>query len=525
MAGPVLEMRSIVKTFPGVKALSDVTLTVRQGEVHAICGENGAGKSTLMKVLSGVHPHGSYEGDVLFEGETCRFKDIRASEQHGIVIIHQELALVPYLSIAENIFLGNEHAKRGLINWNDTLKHATELLRRVGLDEHPETRVADIGVGKQQLVEIAKALSKKVKLLILDEPTAALNDEDSGKLLDLILQLKEQGMTSIIISHKLNEIRKVADSVTIIRDGRSIETLDVKAAETTEDRIISGMVGRDLENRFPDRTPHQPEKGAAPTLEIRNWTVHHPIDQQRKVVDDVSIEVRRGEIVGIAGLMGAGRTELAMSVFGRTYGRHAGGTVLRDGKEIRTKTVPEAVGHGIAYVTEDRKHYGLNLIDTINRNISLTALGKVSKRGVVDEHGERQVAEDYRKSMNIKAPTVFEPVGKLSGGNQQKVVLSKWIFAGPEVLILDEPTRGIDVGAKYEIYTVIDRLAAEGKAVVFISSELPELLGMCDRIYTMAAGRLTGEFSRAEASQEALMRQMTKDKQDQKSLKDEEVGR
>ncbi|MCM1941837.1 sugar ABC transporter ATP-binding protein [Streptomyces sp. G3] len=525
MAGPVLEMRSIVKTFPGVKALSDVTLTVRQGEVHAICGENGAGKSTLMKVLSGVHPHGSYEGDVLFEGETCRFKDIRASEQHGIVIIHQELALVPYLSIAENIFLGNEHAKRGLINWNDTLKHATELLRRVGLDEHPETRVADIGVGKQQLVEIAKALSKKVKLLILDEPTAALNDEDSGKLLDLILQLKEQGITSIIISHKLNEIRRVADSVTIIRDGRSIETLDVKAAETTEDRIISGMVGRDLENRFPDRTPHQPEQGTAPALEIRNWTVHHPIDQQRKVVDDVSIEVRRGEIVGIAGLMGAGRTELAMSVFGRTYGRHAGGTVLRDGREVRTKTVPEAVGHGIAYVTEDRKHYGLNLIDTINRNISLTALGKVSKRGVVDEHGERQVAEDYRKSMNIKAPTVFEPVGKLSGGNQQKVVLSKWIFAGPEVLILDEPTRGIDVGAKYEIYTVIDRLAAEGKAVVFISSELPELLGMCDRIYTMAAGRLTGEFSRAEASQEALMRQMTKDKQDQKSRKDEEVSR
>ncbi|MCQ4204746.1 sugar ABC transporter ATP-binding protein [Streptomyces coelicoflavus] len=525
MAGPVLEMRSIVKTFPGVKALSDVTLTVRQGEVHAICGENGAGKSTLMKVLSGVHPHGSYEGDVLFEGETCRFKDIRASEQHGIVIIHQELALVPYLSIAENIFLGNEHAKRGLINWNDTLKHATELLRRVGLDEHPETRVADIGVGKQQLVEIAKALSKKVKLLILDEPTAALNDEDSGKLLDLILQLKDQGITSIIISHKLNEIRRVADSVTIIRDGRSIETLDVKAAETTEDRIISGMVGRDLENRFPDRTPHQPEQGTAPALEIRNWTVHHPIDQQRKVVDDVSIEVRRGEIVGIAGLMGAGRTELAMSVFGRTYGRHAGGTVLRDGREVRTKTVPEAVGHGIAYVTEDRKHYGLNLIDTINRNISLTALDKVSKRGVVDEHGERQVAEDYRKSMNIKAPTVFEPVGKLSGGNQQKVVLSKWIFAGPEVLILDEPTRGIDVGAKYEIYTVIDRLAAEGKAVVFISSELPELLGMCDRIYTMAAGRLTGEFSRAEASQEALMRQMTKDKQDQKSRKDEEVSR
>ena len=513
MAGPVLEMRSIVKTFPGVKALSDVTLTVRQGEVHAICGENGAGKSTLMKVLSGVHPHGSYEGDILFEGEECRFRDIRASEQRGIVIIHQELALVPYLSIAENIFLGNEHATRGLINWNETLRHGTELLRRVGLSDHPETRVADIGVGKQQLVEIAKALSKKVKLLILDEPTAALNDEDSGKLLDLILELKKQGITCIIISHKLNEIRKVADSVTILRDGRSIETLDVKAPETTEERIISGMVGRDLDHRFPERTPYAGEPEAAPALEIRGWTVFHPIDQQRKVVDDVSINVRRGEIVGIAGLMGAGRTELAMSVFGRSYGRYAGGAVLKDGQEIRTKSVAEAVKHGIAYVTEDRKHYGLNLIDTINRNISLAALNKVSQRGVVDEQEERQVAERYRKSMNIKAPTVFEPVGKLSGGNQQKVVLSKWIFAGPEVLILDEPTRGIDVGAKYEIYTVIDQLAAEGKAVVFISSELPELLGMCDRIYTMAAGRLTGEVPRAEATQEVLMRQMTKDKE------------
>ncbi|MFD4941442.1 multiple monosaccharide ABC transporter ATP-binding protein [Streptomyces sp. NPDC058409] len=512
MARPVLEMRSIVKTFPGVRALSDVSLTVRPGEVHAICGENGAGKSTLMKVLSGVHPHGSYEGDILFHGELCRFKDIRASERRGIVIIHQELALVPYLSLAENIFLGNEHAVRGVISWRETLRHASELLRRVGLDEHPQTRVTDIGVGKQQLVEIAKALSKEVKLLILDEPTAALNDEDSGKLLDLILELKSHGITSIIISHKLNEIARVADSVTIIRDGRSIETLDVKSPETTEERIISGMVGRDLDHRFPERTPHQPEHGKAPALEIRGWTVHHPIDQHRKVVDGVSLHVRRGEIVGIAGLMGAGRTELAMSVFGRTYGRYAGGTVLKDGAEIRTRTVPEAVQHGIADVTEDRKHYGLNLIDTIGRNISLSALGKVAGHGIVDEHAERRVAEGYRESMNIKAPTVAEPVGKLSGGNQQKVVLSKWIFAGPDVLILDEPTRGIDVGAKYEIYTVIDKLAAQGKAVVFISSELPELLGMCDRIYTMSAGRLTGEVPRAQATQEVLMRHMTKDK-------------
>lgn len=413
MTAPVLEMRSIVKTFPGVKALSDVSLTVAPGEVHAICGENGAGKSTLMKVLSGVHPHGSYEGEILFEGSPCAFRDIRASESHGIVIIHQELALVPYLSIAENIFLGNEHASRGVINWNDTLRHAARLLKRVGLNEHPQTRVADIGVGKQQLVEIAKALAKEVKLLILDEPTAALNDADSAQLLRLIGELKSQGITSIIISHKLNEISEVADSVTILRDGRTIETLDVAAGSTTEDRIIRGMVGRDLDHRFPERTPYSGDPGARPALEVRDWTVHHPIDQQRKVVDGVSVHVRRGEIVGIAGLMGAGRTELAMSLFGRSYGRNISGTVFKDGQEIRTKTVPEAVAHGIAYVTEDRKQYGLNLIDTIGRNITLGALSKVSRRGVVDEHEETRVAESYRKSMNIKAPTVFEQVGRL----------------------------------------------------------------------------------------------------------------
>ncbi|MEV6418215.1 multiple monosaccharide ABC transporter ATP-binding protein [Streptomyces sp. NPDC051662] len=509
MTTPVLEMRSIVKTFPGVRALSDVSLTVARGEVHAVCGENGAGKSTLMKVLSGVHPHGSYDGEILFEGSPCAFRDIRASEAQGIVIIHQELALIPYLSIAENIFLGNEHATHGFINWNDTLGHAASLLERVSLDERPGTRVADIGVGKQQLVEIAKALAKRVKLLILDEPTAALNDGDSAQLLRLIRELKEQGITSIIISHKLNEIAEVADSVTILRDGRTVETLDVKAESTTEDRIIRGMVGRDLDHRFPERTPYEGDPGAHPALEVRDWTVHHPIDQQRKVVDGVSVQVRRGEIVGIAGLMGAGRTELAMSVFGRAYGTNISGTVLKDGREISTRTVPEAVGHGIAYVTEDRKRYGLNLIDTIGRNITLSGLSKVARRGVVDEHEETRVAESYRGSMNIKAPTVFEQAGRLSGGNQQKVVLSKWIFAGPEVLILDEPTRGIDVGAKYEIYTVIDQLAAEGKAVILISSELPELLGMCDRVYTMAAGRLTGEIPRAEATQEVLMRQMT----------------
>ncbi|WBB64675.1 sugar ABC transporter ATP-binding protein [Streptomyces sp. WMMC500] len=515
-------MRSITKTFPGVRALSDVSVTVAPGEIHAICGENGAGKSTLMKVLSGVHPHGSYDGEILFEGEPCAFKDIKASEARGIVIIHQELALVPYLSIAENIFLGNEQATRGVISWNETLRHAAALLRRVGLGaEKPQTRIADIGVGKQQLVEIAKALSKKVKLLILDEPTAALNDEDSRKLLDLIREFRDQGIACILISHKLNEIRQVADAVTILRDGRTIETLAVRgggadgagptgAGEAlSEDRIIRGMVGRDLDHRFPERSPYRGADTGTVALSVEGWTVRHPIDHERKVVDDVSIEVRRGEIVGIAGLMGAGRTELAMSVFGRSYGRYESGTVRVDGREVDTRTVPDAVRHGIAYVTEDRKTYGLNLIENVMRNITLSALPKLVRRGAVDEHEERRVAEGFRTSMNIKTPTVFEPVNRLSGGNQQKVVLSRWIHADPEVLLLDEPTRGIDVGAKYEIYTVIDQLAARGKAVVFISSELPELLGMCDRIYTMAAGRLTGEVPRAEATQEVLMRHMT----------------
>lgn len=505
MARPVLDMRSISKTFPGVKALSEVNLTVAAGEVHAVCGENGAGKSTLMKVLSGVYPHGGYEGEIYFEGSPCRFRDIRASERRGIVIIHQELALVPYLSIAENIFLGNEHATRGVIDWHRTLTHAADLLRQVGLDESPHTRVADLGVGKQQLVEIAKALAKKVKLLILDEPTAALNDEDSRKLLDLILELKARGISCILISHKLNEIARVADAVTVLRDGRTVETLAIGPGGVCEERIIRGMVGRDLEHRYPERTPRIGEVA----FEIEDWSVGHPIDHRRKVVDGVSLNVRRGEIVGIAGLMGAGRTELAMSVFGRSYGRRTGGRVRLDGREIRTRTAAEAIGHGIAYVTEDRKRLGLDLNADISRNISLSALGKVARRGWVDRHEEARSAESFRRTMNIKAPSVFAETGKLSGGNQQKVVLSKWIFADPEVLILDEPTRGIDIGAKAEIYTVIAQLAAQGKAVLVISSELPELLGLCDRIYAMAAGRITGEVSGADATQQSLMRLMT----------------
>ena len=507
MTTNILEMRSITKTFPGVKALSNVTLEVARGEIHAICGENGAGKSTLMKVLSGVYGFGTYDGDIVFENKTVEFKDIRDSEHEGIVIIHQELALSPYLSIAENIFLNNEQKNSyGLIDWNKTNQEASKLLARVGLRENPTTKIMNIGVGKQQLVEIAKALSKRVKLLILDEPTAALNDEDSDHLLTLILHLKEQGITSIIISHKLNEIKKIADSVTVIRDGKAIET--ISKADVTEERIVKDMVGRDLEHRYPDHTPNLGDE----ILRVENWTAHHPQDSSRVVVKAVNLNVRRGEIVGIAGLMGAGRTEFAMSLFGRTYGSKITGKVFKDGKEIQTRTVAEAIENGIAYATEDRKMYGLNLIEDIKRNISAASLHKLSRFGLVDDNEEFKVANEYRASMNIKSPTVLAKTGKLSGGNQQKVVLSKWIYANPDVLILDEPTRGIDVGAKYEIYTIINRLAAEGKGIIVISSELPELLGICDRIYALSEGRITGELPIAEANPENLIKLMTMEK-------------
>ncbi|WP_421732942.1 multiple monosaccharide ABC transporter ATP-binding protein [Cellulomonas sp.] len=505
----ILEMRDITKRFPGVIALQDVNLSVRAGEIHAICGENGAGKSTLMKILSGVYPHGTYEGEIVLSGEPVEFRGIRDSERHGVVIIHQELALSPFLSIAENIFLGNEQAERGVVDWNKTNSEAAKLLARVGLDERPDTKIVDIGVGKQQLVEIAKALSKEVKLLILDEPTAALNDEDSAHLLGLIRSLKEHGITSIIISHKLNEIEAVADTTTIIRDGKTIETLDMHGDDAvSEERIIRGMVGRSLDNRFPDHVSTIGEE----VLRIEEWTVHHPIDQARKVVDNASIDVRRGEIVGIAGLMGAGRTELAMSLFGRSYGARISGRAFKDGKQVELRSVGAAIRHGIAYATEDRKRFGLNLIDTIQHNVSASALGKLARWGVVDRTAEEKVAEQYRRDLNIKTPTVSALVGKLSGGNQQKVVLSKWIYADPDVLILDEPTRGIDVGAKYEIYTIINKLADAGKGVIVISSELPELIGICDRIYALSQGRVTGEVARADATQERLMQYMTMEK-------------
>jgi putative multiple sugar transport system ATP-binding protein len=508
MGENILEMRNITKTFPGVAALQDVSLAVRRGEIHAICGENGAGKSTLMKVLSGVYPTGSYDGEIILDGQPVHFRGIRDSESHGIVIIHQELALVPYLSIAENIFLGNERrGPGGLIDWNRTNAEAARLLASVGLRENPVTPVIQLGVGRQQLVEIAKALSKKVRLLILDEPTAALNDVDSAHLLDLMRRLRDQGITCIMISHKLAEITSIADSTTVIRDGRTVETLDMSDEAATQERIIRGMVGRDLAAFYPDRVSSPGEE----VLRIENWTVRHPT-QDRLVVDGAALTVRAGEVVGIAGLMGAGRTELAMSVFGRSYGRHVTGRLFVRGLAVRARTVAEAIENGIAYATEDRKHYGLNLIDDVRGNISAAGLTRLARFGWVNGNEEIKVAEQGRREMNIKTPSVMSVVGKLSGGNQQKVVLSKWLFTDPDVLILDEPTRGIDVGAKFEIYTIINRLVAAGKAVIFISSELPELLGMCDRIYTLAAGRITGELPVREATQEKLMELMTKDK-------------
>ena len=500
MEKTILEMRSITKTFPGVKALQDVNLNVRAGEIHAIVGENGAGKSTLMKVLSGVYPYGSYTGEIHYEDQECHFKGIHDSERQGIVIIHQELALVPLLSIAENIYLGNEQATYGVIDWNAVRRGAAGLLAKVGLKEDPDTLITNIGVGKQQLVEIAKALSKEVKLLILDEPTASLSEKDSDALLNLLVEFKKQGIASILISHKLNEVGKVADRITILRDGRTIETLD--RHDISEDRIITSMVGRTLEDRFPTRTP----KIGETIFEVKNWVVHHPLHADRQVIKGVDISVRKGEVVGIAGLMGAGRTEFAMSVFGKSYGQRVSGEIFLHGKKIDASTVGKAVAHGLAYATEDRKTFGLNLIDHIKHNITLANLKGVANNGVIDDMRELNIANDYRKRTNIRSSSVYQTTGNLSGGNQQKVVLSKWLFSDPEVLILDEPTRGIDVGAKYEVYTIINKLADEGKGILVISSEMPELLGICDRIYVMNEGRIVGEMAGSEASQEKIMR-------------------
>ena len=501
MAKILLEMQNITKIFPGVKALDNVNLQVEEGEIHALVGENGAGKSTLMNVLSGIYPYGTYEGKIIYDGQECKFTNIKDSEALGIVIIHQELALIPYMTIGENMFLGNEQGKSWKIDWAETYGKSDEYLRTVGLKESSRTLIKDIGVGKQQLVEIAKALAKNAKLLILDEPTSSLNENESKDLLDLLLKFKAEGLTSIIISHKLNEISYVADKITVIRDGSTIETLDKQTDDISEARIIKGMVGREISDRFPKREKNIGEIN----FEVKDWNAYHPIYSEKKIIDHVSIYARKGEILGICGLQGAGRTEFAMSVFGKSYGEKIKGTIIKDGQEIHLNNANEAIKNKLAYVTEDRKGNGLILSNSIKFNTTLANLDGVSKNSVINKDKEYAVAVEYKEKLKTKCPTVEQNVGNLSGGNQQKVLLAKWMFADPDILILDEPTRGIDVGAKYEIYCIMNQLATEGKTVIMISSEMPELLGMCDRLYIMNEGRIVGEMQAEEATQESIM--------------------
>lgn len=504
MTDYILEMKHITKEFFGVKALSDVELNVKRGEILCIVGENGAGKSTLMNVLSGTYPYGTYSGEIIYDGEVCQFHNIKDSESKGIVIIHQELALIPGLSVAENLFLGNERQRHGIIDWDQTNDEARKWLDMVSFKDNPAKLVKDVGIGAQQLLEIAKALAKNVKLLILDEPTAALPENDARHLLDLLKELQKQGMTSIIITHKLNEVCYVGDRVTIIRDGQTVGTLDETEKPFLEDIIVKGMVGREMLHRYPERTKDsiQPEIG----FEILNWNTFHPTYEDQQVVRNASLKVHKGEIVGLYGLMGAGRTEMAMSVFGRSYGQKTSGKIFKDGKEIVLKTVSEAIRKKIAYISEDRKNYGLVLPKDIMFNITLAGLSSLTERfGVVDEDKEVLTAEEFSRQLNVRSTGITQKVESLSGGNQQKVVLAKWVFTQPDVLILDEPTRGIDVGAKYEIYCIMNQLAQEGKSILFISSDLSEILGMSDRIYVMNEGTICAELNGDEATQESIM--------------------
>jgi len=501
MSEYILEIENLTKEFPGVKALDKVSLKVKKGEIHSLCGENGAGKSTLMSCISGVYPRNSYEGKVRFKGRDTDYNSVKDSEKEGLAIIHQELALSPYLSIYENIFLGHMKTNFGIINWNKYIAESKKYLNIVGLKEPPETIVSRLGVGKQQLVEIARALSKKTELLILDEPTSSLNDDESEKLLNLIIEFKRQGITSVIISHKLNEVLKVADTVTILRDGLSIRTYDVKGDKLTEEMIIKDMVGRDLTHRFPERKSSPGET----VMEVKNWNVYHPDYHTIKVVDNVSFYLRKGEILAFCGPMGAGRTELMMSIFGRSYGHRSEGELLIKGKKCNFNSPRAAISSGLGYISEDRKNLGLVLIQDIKTNITHSSLDKISKYGVIDNQQEIKEAERYRNDLNIRTPSISQFVRNLSGGNQQKVVVSKSLFANPEILIVDEPTRGIDVGAKTEIYGILNDMIAAGKSVIMVSSELPEALGMADRIYVMNEGKIKGVLNKNEATQEKIM--------------------
>ena len=503
MSETILEMSHITKEFPGVKALDDVTFKVQKGEIHFLVGENGAGKSTLMKVLSGVHPYGSYSGEIKINGKIQSYKSIKDSEEAGLAIIYQELALIPELSIYENIYMGHEIKKNGVIDWNETIIQAKKQLEKVGLDCDPSTIVKDLGTGKQQLVEIAKALSKNVNILILDEPTSSLNENDSDNLLNLIVDLKKQGVTSIMISHKLKEVLRVADNVTVLRDGKTIGTMTRE--ELSEDAIIKNMVGREIKNIYPKR---ENINIGETTLELKDWKVYD-YAVSRQLLKGINMHVRKGEILGIAGLMGAGRTELALSMFGNPKGYKVEGQMKMNGKVVNFNTPRKAIENKLAYVSEDRKRDGLILEQDIKQNITLASLHQLVNGVVLDKNKEIKIAEQYKKDLKIKTPSVDVQVKQLSGGNQQKVSLAKWLMSKPEVLILDEPTRGIDVGAKFEIYTLMNKLVEQGMSIIMISSELPEVLGMSDRVYVVSGGVIAGEIDGKDATQENIMKLAT----------------
>jgi len=505
MQNTILEMKNITKEFPGVKALDNVNFKVKEGEIHCLVGENRAGKSTLMKVLSGVHPYGSYEGEIIIDGNPQRFSRIDDSKKAGIAIIYQELALIPEMPVYENIFLGHEIRKGIAVDWNETIQQATQMLKKVQLDTNPSMKVKDLGVGKQQLVEIAKALSMDVKLLLLDEPTSSLNEDDSQNLLNLLRELKQQGVTCVLISHKLSEVLDIADSITVLRDGKTVCTIDRSNGNMNEQYLIKQMVGREITNIYPARK--QKETGET-ILEVKNWSAYDP-NLGRYVLRDVNFHVKKGEIVAFSGLMGSGRTELALSLFGNPLHYRITGALKIDAEEVKFNHPEKAMKEGLAYVTEDRKGNGLILIQDVKQNISLANLRDISKNGIVDKNKEIVIAQDFKNSLDIKTPTIEKKVLYLSGGNQQKVSVAKWLFVNPDIMILDEPTRGIDVGAKFEIYTIMNKLVEQGMSILMLSSELPEVLGMSDRVYIVASGRIAGEMPTSEATQEKIMQLAT----------------
>ncbi len=495
----LLELRSITKHFPGVKALDGVSFDLRAGEVHALCGENGAGKSTLIKVLCGYYPAGTYGGEVLLDGKVASFRGLRDSEEHGIALIAQELALVPALSVAENLLLGREPARGGLIRWDVVREQARRGLALVGLDVDPERPVSELGIGQQQMIEIAKALIKDARILVLDEPTAALTDADARRLLNLLADLRTRGVSSIYVSHRLEEVFRIADRITVLRDGRSVGTEDAKAM--TPSKVISLMVGRAVDTLYPRPSSVQAETA----LGVEGLSVADPANPGRFVVENVSFAVNRGEVLGIAGLMGAGRTALLSALFGAVRSRVTGRLRVEGAERPLPASPRDAMKLGLALVSEDRKRYGLVVEAAILENLTLSVLRRFAQRFLLDHRARRAASQEQVESLRIRTPGLAAAAGNLSGGNQQKVVLGKWLLTNPKVLLLDEPTRGIDVGAKAEIYELIARLAGQGLAVVLVSSELPEVLGLSHRVLVLSQGRPTATLTAAEATPERVM--------------------